>query len=55
MYENFEAWWNEIEIYSFRSERFLQHLDLLESPRERHEFCENWLRAAFQSARLEHE
>jgi hypothetical protein len=54
-YENFEAWYNETENYSFRSDRFLQHLDLLNSTidtRQRNEFIENWLRAAFDSARL---
>ena len=54
-YPTFESWYNEIENYSFRSDRFLQHLDLLNSTidtRQRNEFVENWLRAAFESARL---
>jgi hypothetical protein len=54
-YENFESWYNELENYSFRSDRFLQHLDLLNSTidtRQRNEFLANWLRAAFDSARL---
>lgn len=54
-YPTFESWYNEIEITAFRSERFLQHLDLLNSnidTRQRDEYLETWLRAAFESARL---
>ena len=54
-YPTFESWYNETENYSFRSDRFLQHLDLLNSTidtRQRNEFVETWLRAAFDSARL---
>jgi hypothetical protein len=57
-YPTFEDWYNEIEITAFRSERFLQHLDLLNntiSTRQRDEYLENWLRAAFESARLQDE
>ena len=46
-YETFEAWFNELENYSFRSERFFQHLELAKTPHERREFCEKWLRTAF--------
>lgn len=52
-YENFEAWFDEIENYSFRSERFFQHLELLNSGVERTEFVTNWMRAAFECGRLE--
>lgn len=52
-YEQFESWFNEVENYSFRSEQLFQHLELLTSERERREFCENWLRAAFDCGRLE--
>ena len=52
-YPTFEDWYDEIEITAFRSERFLQHLDLVQdNPQRRNEFVENWLRAAFESARL---
>lgn len=52
-YPTFESWYDEIEITAFRSERFLQHLDLVQdNPQQRNEFVENWLRAAFESARL---
>jgi hypothetical protein len=52
-YPTFESWYNEIEITAFRSERFLQHLDIVQNdPLRRNEFVENWLRAAFESARL---
>ena len=55
-YPTFESWYNEIEIYSFRSERFFEHLDLFNSTvctAQRNEFITNWMRAAFESARLE--
>jgi hypothetical protein len=52
-YPTFESWYNEIEITAFRSERFLQHLDIVQNnPLQRNEFVETWLRAAFDSARL---
>jgi hypothetical protein len=51
-YEYFEHWFEETENYSFRSERFFQHLELLKTERERREFCENWLRAAFTCGRM---
>ncbi len=55
-YPTFESWYNETEIYSFRSDRFFEHLDLFNSTvctAERNEFITNWMRAAFESARLE--
>lgn len=55
MYENFEAWFHELENYNFRSDRFFQHLDLLNSSvctDQRNQFLTDWLRAAFESARL---
>lgn len=51
VYETFEDWFNEIENYSFRSERFFQHLELLTNELERNEFITNWMRAAFESGR----
>ena len=52
MYEKFEDWFQEIENYSFRSDRFFQHLDLIqEDPHLRNQFLENWLRAAWESGR----
>ena len=50
-YETFEAWFNEIENYSFRSDRFFEHLDLLTNKLERNEFITNWMRAAFEAGR----
>jgi hypothetical protein len=55
-YPTFESWYNETEIYSFRSDRFFEHLDLFNSTvctDQRNEFITNWMRAAFESARLE--
>jgi hypothetical protein len=50
-YPTFEDWFNEIENFGYRSERFFQHLELLTTERERREFCENWMRAAFECGR----
>jgi len=50
-YPTFDSWFNEIENYGFRSDRFFQHLDLISDKYERNEFIENWLRAAFESGR----
>jgi len=46
-YETFEDWFEELENFSFRSERFFQHLELARTQHERNEFCEKWLRTAF--------
>lgn len=52
IYETFEDWFNELENYNFRSDRFFQHLDVIQdSPRQRNEFLENWMRAAFEAGR----
>lgn len=51
-YPTFESWFEELENYNFRSDRFFQHLELLQTERERREFCENWLRAAFECGRM---
>ena len=50
-YPSFESWFNEIENYGFRSDRFFQHLDLITSVYERNDFIENWMRAAFEAGR----
>jgi hypothetical protein len=50
-YPTFDDWFYEIENYGFRSERFFQHLDLISNTRERNDFIENWMRAAFESGR----
>jgi hypothetical protein len=55
-YEAFDDWFDEIENYSFRSERFFQHLELFNSTvctDQRNEFITNWMRAAFDCGRLE--
>jgi hypothetical protein len=54
VYENFDDWFDEIENYSFRSERFFQHLELFNSTvctDQRNEFITNWMRAAFEAGR----
>lgn len=51
MYENFESWFNELENYNFRSDRFFQHLELITSDAERIKFLTNWMRAAFEAGR----
>jgi hypothetical protein len=52
MYETFEDWFNELENFNFRSDRFFQHLDLIQhDPAQRNQFIENWMRAAFESGR----
>jgi hypothetical protein len=54
VYETFDDWFDEIENYSFRSERFFQHLDLFNSTvctNQRNEFITNWMRAAFEAGR----
>jgi hypothetical protein len=49
-YENFEDWFYEMEGFSFRSERFHSFFPTdLETKRQ----LKLWLRAAFDSARLE--
>jgi hypothetical protein len=51
-YPTFESWFHEIEFTAFRSERFFDHLDLIQQdPQHRNEFITNWLRAAFESGR----
>jgi hypothetical protein len=50
-YPSFDSWFNEIENYGFRSDRFFQHLDLITSVYERNDFIENWMRAAFEAGR----
>jgi hypothetical protein len=51
MYPTFEDWFYELENYGFRADRFFQHLDLITNERERNDFIENWMRAAFESGR----
>ena len=50
-YEDFKGWFDELEKFSFRSERFFEHLELLKTEHERREFCELWLRTAFEMGR----
>ena len=54
VYETFDDWFDETENYSFRSERFFQHLELFNSTvctDQRNEFITNWMRAAFEAGR----
>jgi hypothetical protein len=46
-YKTFEDWFDELENYSFRSERFFQHLELAKTEHERRMVTELWLRTAF--------
>ena len=50
-YESFEDWFDEIEKFNFRSDRFFEHLELTKTPLERREICELWLRTAFEMGR----
>jgi hypothetical protein len=50
-YETFEDWFDEIEKFNFRSDRFFEHLELTKTPLERREICELWLRTAFEMGR----
>ena len=49
-YENFEDWFHELEGFSFRSERFFSFFP---TDHKTQEYLKLWLRAAFDSARLE--
>ena len=54
-YENFESWFDELENFNFRSDRFFQYVDLFNgsaTTETRNQFLTDWLRAAFDSARL---
>ena len=53
-YPTFEAWFNEIENYNFRSDRFFQYVDLFNgsaNTETRNQFLTDWLRAAFEAGR----
>lgn len=52
-YYNFEDWFDELEGFSFRSGRFLGGLPKEMRDKKTLEYLELWLRAAFDSARLE--
>jgi hypothetical protein len=45
-YETFEDWFNEIENYGTREERFFEELDYMSDNR-----IMDWLRAAFECGR----
>lgn len=49
-YETFEDWWNEIESFSLRSERFFESMTQF-SATGKPVNMELWLRAAFEAAR----
>jgi hypothetical protein len=51
-YPTFESWFEELENFNFRSDRFFEHLELATNAHERREICTLWLRTAFESARL---
>jgi len=50
-YETFEDWFEELEKFNFRSDRFFEHLELTKNAYERHEICTLWLRTAFEMGR----
>ena len=50
-YKSFEDWFDELENYSFRSERFFQHLELARTEHDRRVLTELWLRTAFEMGR----
>ena len=53
-YPTFEAWFNELENYNFRSDRFFQYVDLFNgtaSTETRNQFLTDWMRAAFEAGR----
>ncbi len=54
-YKTFEAWFDELENYSFRSERFFQYLELARTEHERRVLTELWLRTAFEMGRYKKE
>lgn len=49
-YQNFDDWWNEVESFSLRSERFYESVDQFSSTTY-HPDLELWLRAAFEAGR----
>lgn len=53
IYKDFEDWFFEIENYGTRAERFWDSLDQFTSDNGKVANIEMWLRAAFESARLE--
>jgi len=54
-YKTFEAWFDELENFSFRSERFFQYLELARTEHERRVLTELWLRTAFEMGRYNKE
>lgn len=50
-YPTFEDWWNEVESFGLRSERFYESMTQF-SDAGKPVNVEVWLRAAFESARL---
>lgn len=45
---DFDAWFNELELYSFRSERFWDDFDHAAATKE-HEVMIRWLKAAYDA------
>lgn len=54
-YEDFHAWWDEIENYSTRGLRCLESMEQFQSDLGREANMILWLQAAFDSARLKDE
>jgi hypothetical protein len=52
LYPTFEDWWNEIESFSLRSERFFESMTQF-SETGKPVNAELWLRAAFDAARTQ--
>lgn len=53
LYENFEDWWLEIENYGTRGERCMESMSNFKSQTGLEANIHLWLRAAFDSARLD--
>lgn len=51
-YLTFEDWFDELEKYSFRSERFYSGLPEEMRNKKTLEYLELWLRAAFECGRM---
>lgn len=50
-YVNFEAWFNELENYSLRSERFFSQLEAIKEQELRQRFVMCWMKVAWEQGR----
>lgn len=54
-YEDFHAWWDEVEIFSTRGMRCLESIEQFQSDLGKEANMIVWLQAAFESGRLQNE